>query len=260
MSKMLPILRDLQSRFALVLEAKTDMQRYLRRMRKTPFEYEYSILQHLASNGRSVIDVGANRGQSIEAVRLYHKQVAIHSFEPSGILSEKLSHRYASDNLISIKNLALGSQVSSEKLYVPYYRNFMYDGLASFTKSRAENWLNADTVWRFNPAKRSLRKLNCNVALLDSYNLDPFFLKIHVQGFESEVLAGGEKLIEKSKPVLLLAYNEDAHFWLINRGWQKFRYYEGRLKFLDKPDPELYNCIYLNPSHTKHSSLIRKLS
>jgi len=254
-----PIIRDVQSRVPFALDLKTDLQRHLRRLRKRSFEYEYSILKHLEPNGKCAVDIGANRGQSIEAIRLYHPNIEIHSFEPNRILHEKLIKRYNADNALILRNMAIGSQQAFETLYVPYYRKFMYDGLASFTKERATNWLNSETVWRFNKNNLSLLELECNVARLDAYNLNPFFLKIHVQGFEKEVLVGGENCVQNAKPVLLLAYNAEAHKWLVERGWQKFLYHNERLKALKKPDPDIYNCTYLHPDNSEHVSLINKL-
>jgi len=119
MMNLSPIIRDFQSRLPFALDFKTDLQRHLRRLRKRPFENEYSILKHLNSNGKCAVDIGANRGQSIEAIRLYHPNIKIHSFEPNRILYESLSKRYNADNALVLRHMALGSREASETLYVP---------------------------------------------------------------------------------------------------------------------------------------------
>ena len=73
-----PVFRDLQSRFGALLEAKTSVQRASRRLRKTPFEDDFRILEQLEIGDGLCLDVGGNRGQSIDAIRLMQPLSLIH--------------------------------------------------------------------------------------------------------------------------------------------------------------------------------------
>ncbi len=254
------IIRDLQSRFGYLLEAKYAVQRFVRKLRKAPFEFEFEILKYLNPNGRSAVDVGANRGQSIDSVRLYHKKAQIFSFEPNEGLFDKLVARFKNDKNLTLHNMGLGKDELSAELFVPYYRKFMYDGLASFSEDRATSWLNAETVWKFNPKLLNVERQTCRIDVLDKFSLTPFFLKVHVQGFELEVLQGGKETIRTHRPVILIAKNEAADHWLRGEGWRGFAFINNKLVETSDEVENLYNCLYFNPLSKEHSQIIKGLS
>ncbi len=252
-------IRDMQSRFAGLPDIKSDLQRTIRKGLNRPFEVEFKVLKALSPKERSAIDVGANRGQSIDAIRLYHPSARIHSFEPNGALFAKLNTRYGQDENLTVHNTGLGDREARATLHVPYYRNFLYDGLSSFSKERAESWLNSQSVWKFNRELLRVEAHACHIEVLDKYALEPFFLKIHVQGFELDVLRGAKQTIEAHSPVLLMANNEDADLWLRKAGWTQFRYVGGKLLEMLQNDLSFYNCVYLNLQKQEHQDIMMAL-
>ena len=253
-------IRDMQSRFAGLPDIKSGLQRTIRKRRKRPFEAEFEVLKALSPKGRCAIDVGANRGQSIDAIRLYHPSVHIHSFEPNGALFTKLNARFGPDENLTLHNVGLGNREAKATLHVPYYRSFLYDGLSSFSKERAESWLNAQSVWRFKSELLRIEAHTCHIEVLDKYALEPFFLKIHVQGFELDVLRGAKQTIESYDPVLLMANNEDADIWLRNAGWTQCCFTGSKLIELPQNDLSLYNCVYLNLQKQEHRDIMMALT
>jgi len=253
-------IRDLQSRFGYLLDAKYDVQRFVRNVRKTPFETEFEILKYLSPNGRSFVDAGANRGQSIDALRLYHPEAQIFSFEPNTALFDKLVSRFKNDKNLEFNNMGLGKAKLSADLFVPYYRKFMYDGLSSFTQERATNWLNEDTVWRFNPKRLRVVRHTCKIDVLDQFSLAPFLLKIHVQWFELEVLEGSAKTIKTHRPVILIAKNKAADRWLRGRGWNEYAFIDNKLIETSDEVANVYNCLYFHPQSKEHCEIIKALS
>lgn len=254
------IIRDLQSRFGYLLDAKYNTQRYFRGLRKAPFESEFEILKHLNPNGRSAIDVGANRGQSIDAIRLYHPKAQIFSFEPNKELFDRLGLRFKNDKNLKLHNMGLGKAALTSDLFVPYYRKFMYDGLSSFSKDRATNWLNKDSVWRFNPKLLKVARQTCKIDILDKFSLAPFFLKVHVQGFELEVLERAQETIRTHRPFILIARNEAADQWLQNEGYQQYALIDNKLVEASSDVINHYNCLYFYPPSNEHSQIIKDLS
>ena len=250
----------MQSRFAGLPNIKSDLQRTIRKRRKRPFEEEFEVLKALSPKGRCAIDVGANRGQSIDAIRLYHPSVNIHSFEPNGAIFTKLKARFRQDENLTICNAGLGDREARMTLHVPYYRSFLYDGLSSFSKERAESWLNSQSVWKFKPELLRIEAHACHIEVLDKYALEPFFLKIHVQGFELDVLRGAKQTIESHDPVLLIANNEDADLWLRKSGWTQYCYAGAKLIEMPQNDLNLYNCVYLNLQKQEHRDIIMALT
>jgi len=256
-----PILRDIQSRFSFFLNMKTDLQRSLRNLKKHPFEAEYEILKFLKPNGLCAINIGANRGQSIDAIRLYHGAVPIESFEPNKGLYDRLVAKFGMQEGLTLHNFGLGKAPQSSTLFIPYYRNFMYDGLSSFSKDRASNWLNKHSVWRFNPDLMRVESHPCHIETLDKFAFSPFFIKIHVQGFELSVLHGSEKTLAAHNPVLLMANNKEADIWLRSRGWTQYVLNSsGRWQALDENDLSIYNCVYFNTEIQEHRNIIEAIS
>lgn len=256
-----PILRDIQSRFSFLLNMKTDLQRSLRNFRKHPFEIEYEILKFLKPKGLCAIDIGANRGQSIDAIRLYHKTIPIHSFEPNKGLYDRLTAKFGVQDNLTLHNFGLGDKPQSSTLYTPYYRKFMYDGLSSFSKDRASGWLNEHSVWRFNPNLMRVESHLCHIEKLDKFALSPFFIKIHVQGFELSVLQGAEQTISSYNPVLLMANNKDADIWLRAQGWTQYVLRgNGSWQALKENDMSIYNCVYFNTEIQEHRDIIKAIS
>jgi FkbM family methyltransferase len=223
------IARDFQSRFGFLLDAKADAQRLWRKARRQPFEAEFALLRHIDISDRSILDIGANRGQSIDAIRLYQASAKVIAFEPNTLLAKKLVARFRRDPNVHIMNAGLSASDVEADLYVPYYRRFMYDGLASFDESEARGWLNAETVWNFDAAKLRVEKCTCKLKRLDPLQLTPKVVKIDVQGFEADVLKGGEQTFNTVRPLIILENNPDADTLLKSWHWQAFVYVGGHL-------------------------------
>lgn len=190
-------------------------------MMKRPFETDFHILKYRPRDELVCLDVGANHGQSIDAIKLFSKSAKIVSFEPNRYLAEKLTKRWSYDSTVYIEPIGLSDQRSSDILYVPKYYNYVYDGLASFDRDEATDWLNAETVAAFNPQKLEILEYTCRSEALDALNLVPDFLKIDVQGFERAVLAGGSATIRKHAPLIMLENNPAADEYLRACGWHR---------------------------------------
>ena len=129
----------------------------------------------------------------------------------------------------------------------------MYDGLASFIEEEARQWLNAETVWRFNPDLLHIEKGTCKIALLDELDLDPVFIKLDVQGFERQVIAGGRQTIERNKPLILMENNLPGDQIMMEMGWQSASYSGYDLHLSERGDN---NTFYLHPDSEVYDTLM----
>ncbi len=198
-------IRTIQSQLWFLKEQKDDFYHFYRRLLRVPHDRDFAALSLFGNKlPGCYVDVGGNQGQSIESIRLYVPHGRIVSFEPNPILSEKLARRYAHDQSIRISSIGLSDRTDQIKLYVPSYRGFVYDGLASLNRAAAESWINEDTVYFFRPDRLIIKEFDCVVDTLDSQNLDPLFIKIDVQGTEYDVVKGGMETIQRCHPVLLI--------------------------------------------------------
>ncbi|MFE1601526.1 FkbM family methyltransferase [Methylobacterium sp. ID0610] len=198
------MLRTSQSYFPFLKSAKDRFYLHARRLARLPHDRDLACIRHIDFRDRVIVDVGANHGQSIESCRLYRRDVAIHSFEPNPMLAEMLRRRYAGCGGVTVHGVGLADRSDVFDLYVPSYRGFVYDGLASMDVREASEWLSPETIYGFSRDALSINRLSCRVETLDAQGLKPAFIKIDVQGFELQVLKGAAETLNAFRPVLLI--------------------------------------------------------
>lgn len=197
------VLRTLQSYAPFIRPAKFAAYNMATRMLGWRIEPDFELLSRLESVGL-VLDVGANWGQSIHAFKRTARPDRIVSFEPNPILGARLQRVMRGDPRVQIEQCALGEMPGRFELYVPRYRNYVYDGLASLSEEAARAWLNPERMAAFDPAKLSIDRFEVEVRTLDSYGFSPDVVKIDVQGFELEVVKGGRETFRRSRPITIV--------------------------------------------------------
>ena len=81
----------------------------------------------------------------------------------------------------------------------------------------------------------SIKKNEIFTEILDHFELNPFLIKIDVEGFELEILRGSPNTIRKFKPILILEIQEQKNFDLIKKYLNNFNYFCLDLKiFIEK--------------------------
>ena len=141
--------RTLQSEFWFLKEAKDALYLHGRRLLHMPHEADFRAVRLIADKfAGSFIDVGANQGQSIESIRLFAKDARIVAFEPNPAICSVLMRRYWGASGIEVRGVGLSDRKTVLTLYVPSYRGFVYDGLASFDRTEALSWINPQRVLR----------------------------------------------------------------------------------------------------------------
>jgi FkbM family methyltransferase len=152
-------------------------------------EIEMSVLDLIVPKGREAIDAGANWGTYAAILSRLASQV--HCLEPNPRLARLLVKSVAAN--CTVRQAAAGPTAGTAVLHIPRQGARSLDGLASLMGSSAAK---ADMV-------------EVPVVALDSYaDRDIGFVKIDVEGFELEVLAGARQLILRQKPVILIEVEE----------------------------------------------------
>lgn len=178
---------------------------HYRRIRRSPHQKHYGALAYISSTPDDLfLDVGANKGQSIESIRLFKPDNPIIAFEPNPKLVRQMRRRYASASNCKINLFGLGEAPGSFKLFIPKYRRAEYDARASLDKEEVTRVLNENWVYAFDPKNANVEEYQCEIRTLDSLNLKPFFIKLDVEGAEYSVLKGGVETIKENLPILLI--------------------------------------------------------
>lgn len=195
-------LRTAQTYAPWLIETKACVQRCLRQRLRRPHDPDFAALPYLnLRSAGSYVDVGANRGQSIDAIRLFMPAARIDAIEANPGLADDLVRRYGD---VTVHQVAVGDEAGELELHVPVYRGFVFDGLASLDREEAARWLAADALWRFNPGLLELRAHQCTVVKIDDLDLAPDFMKLDIQGFEHQALCGAVATITKHRPALMV--------------------------------------------------------
>lgn len=220
-------IRTLQTFFPHMLEFKVFAQRFLRKIRGVPFERDFDAIAMFPDTPELLcLDIGGNRGFAIESILMNSKKLPIYSFEPNVHLAMKTSSRFKNNSRVKIFDIGLGDEEGEFDLFIPFYRGFMFDGLASFEPGNAEAWLRK-YLYCYNHKHLVVCKRKSRIRRLDNLDLNPFFIKLDVQGYELKALKGGVRTIERAHPVLLIEgvrKGDDITVFLKDFGYDLFRY------------------------------------
>lgn len=200
------LLRTFQNYFPSLGEVKNEIYHWARTKVGTTHDLSFAALRHLPASARPelLIDVGANRGQSIIAMRRFRPGAPIISFEPNPAMFAWLERRFGDWPDVRLENVALGVQAGVLSLHIPAYRGFTYDGLATTRAEMARSYFSSDTLFGFDPAKISVQEVDTPVRTLDSFGLAPTFIKIDVEGGEFDVLSGAVETLKLWRPTLMI--------------------------------------------------------
>lgn len=192
--------------------------------RDAPHEPDFGALPSLIrTEAAQVVDVGANRGQSVRSLRLVLPSPHIVAFEPNPRLAGYIKRRYPSG--VEVHEVALGRTTSQLNLYLPRYGRWSWDTRASLEAEAAEAAFSEEDFWRFDPNRVTVDHISVPVRALDAFELSPDLIKVDVEGRERAVIEGALATIARSRPVLLVegdgAAVEDA---LNGLGYGRFRW------------------------------------
>jgi len=185
----------------IFLSEKYQLKKRIIRSINKNLEEEMQIVQELCSTDKISLDVGVFRG-------VYSYLLSKYSLKVVGFEANPIMFKYLDRNLTSIiknlklYNLALSDHEGEVELKIPLrkksffkvnFEDYYECGLATISK---ENKLDDKEIHIFNTKK----------ARLDSFqfNNKVGFMKIDVEGHEQKVLEGSVKVLEESKPNLLI--------------------------------------------------------
>lgn len=211
-----------------------------------PHEQDFLLLKHLDGKPSVVIDVGANRGQSIRSLQLVLDRPTIHAFEPNTMLSAELSRRYR-DGSVTVHDFGLSSADGTASIFLPRYGHTVYDTRASLSEANAHAFLRQGSFLFFTPHRASVIRSSVALKRLDDLGLAPSIVKIDVEGLDDKVIQGGLETLRHHQPVCLIEQPQPQTVSLLEGlGYAAYGYAHGRVT-RNKLDG--LNVFFLMPQH-----------
>jgi FkbM family methyltransferase len=180
----------------------------LNQWRKYGFDYDqYQKLSNIwlkEENFETILDIGANIGQSAIALSLAFPEAIVHSFEPLPDCFVQLSNLSHLRPNIKAHNYALGSETGK----ISFEQN-EYSASSSILKM-------ADNHVKHFPSTKLTTTTSVPVIRLDDYanslNIKSnLLIKLDVQGYEDKVIKGGLAVIGKAKVLIIETSFEELY-------------------------------------------------
>jgi FkbM family methyltransferase len=197
-------------------------------------EPEFRLLPFLVDRRRNAVDVGANKGTYTYALARLAKHVW--AFEPNPKMFNILKRGAAAN--VTAAMLALSDRSGRSELRVPRMRKGGYSNQGA-SLSTAKITANYRTV-------------DIESARLDDLTLqDIGFIKIDVEGFETEVLQGARETIRQSRPIIIVEleerYTKTPIETMLQRvldlGYVGMFLAHGTLRSLEQFDPDAHHRV-----------------
>ena len=194
------MIKDLEFIFKNIFFSESYLlKRRLKRAINKNYERELKIIEKYSDKTKDALDIGVYRG--VYTYKLSENFKTVHSFEPNPLL-----YPYLEKNLkkiikkIKLYNVALSDDNGEAELKLPLRTKSIFkDNIEELFQ------LGAATMHPNNKID-SYKKIPIKTKRLDDIEITNAigFIKIDVEGHEKNVLKGGEKLIKKNKPPLLV--------------------------------------------------------
>jgi FkbM family methyltransferase len=166
--------------------------RYMAQRALGALEPEIAILPQIVRPDRIAVDVGANMGVYTRA--LSRLAVHVHAFEPQPGCAAPLA-AWARGKNVTVHKAGVGARSDTLTLNIPVQTGRTLHTRASFV-----------------PTDDRTTQVQVPIVVLDELNLEPVgFIKVDVEGFEHEVLAGALKTIARDRPSLLVELDRGRH-------------------------------------------------
>lgn len=139
-------------------------------------------------NLRTIIDVGANKGQFSLLARALFPSAVLHSFEPLAEPAHRFQSVFAGDEATTLHRVALGPESKVAQIHV----SAKDDSSSLYPIAAMQDALFPGTA---EVGTREITVCKLNDRLKADEILSPALLKIDVQGYELEALKGCEVLL-----------------------------------------------------------------
>jgi FkbM family methyltransferase len=170
-------------------------------------EIELRMVKHLCRPDQDSIDVGANVGTYLHAMKRHSRRV--YAFEPVPWLAQLLAKKFG--RKVVVETVALSREASTALLHIPVIDGTPVTGLSTLSDDLAAK----EAPYRDIPVET--RPLD------EVYAGNVGFIKIDVEGHEHSVLQGAQRTIARCRPRVLVEAEERHGLGSVRRVQAFFR-------------------------------------
>ena len=147
-------------------------------------------------NFKTIMDIGANEGQSAYTFRLAFPNADIHAFEPLPECFVKLKTNLAQEQNVFLHNVAMGDKTG--ELVFEQNEYAVSSSALPMSEKHIDNF----------PQTKNRKQITVPVETLghlfaDRDDLGNMLIKIDVQGYEKHVVAGGHQTLAKTQMLIV---------------------------------------------------------
>jgi FkbM family methyltransferase len=218
------------------------------------FETDFKLLKFLnfknINKNQKILDIGANDGISVKAIRNFIKHRQIISFEPDTTNFKKLKELKKKDKNLIILNYGLSNKEKKKTiLFQPFFKKYSLSPFNSLKKKDVYYSIKNSLFINKIEKKIIIKKILIKLKKLDQFSLNPFFIKIDIQGHEYECIVGSIKTIKKSLPIIMLEYDKINNlkiFRLLKKlGYKKFIFRANKKILKEHLNEKAFNIFYI---------------
>ena len=186
---------------------------------------EFAGFRRITAPVRLILDVGANRGQSIATLKVLFPDAIIHTFEANPLYAPVLEGLQTYfQGTVHVHGFGLGSQDATIPLYVPWVLDTPF---LEESSTRLDYYEKPWVAQKFRErGGLRLEKQIVDIRRGDDLGLAPDVIKIDVEGAEHDVLIGLRETILRHTPTLFVEnsdYNNVTPY-LSDLGYSPYRW------------------------------------
>jgi len=173
-----------------------------------PHDSAFYAFKKVGDGSQLFLDIGANDGISARSYRKLVPNRPIVSIEPNPHHEKALLRTRKSIKKFTFMLIGAGESDGSMILYTPVYKGVALTNYASLDVETARKNLERHMNIRDIGKNSEFSENKVIIRRLDDLKFDPAIIKIDVEGFEDIVISGLTATIKKSRPMLMIEYNE----------------------------------------------------
>ena len=186
---------------------------------------EFAGFRRISAPTRLILDVGANRGQSIATLKILFPDAIIHSFEANPLYGAVLKGLQTFfHGTVHAHGFGLGSQDATIPLYVPWVFDTPF---LEESSTRLDYYEKPWVAEKFRErGGLRLEKHLVDIRRGDDLELAPDVIKIDVEGAEHDVLIGLRETVLRHTPTLFVENSDwnNVTSYLSDLGYSPYRW------------------------------------